>query len=513
MKRRTGKLSIFALPIFGTLMLLSCVGGLPPSLQRDIETENERVLTAERELQRSQQKVQQDLAQAPDLFEGAAEPAQWTASLASAREKLNSAKTDARDLAGLMHTRGRDAEARVRLLLREERESREAAQGTAQTVEAAAGKWLAFRHDLPSSLDGMNREYQAIRAVDLVPLSKTIARADADWPAKASALDSRYSTLCAIPKKAETDWSSTAAARQDAAAGKASGKQVATLIETDDTLSQEVKTLAAGQDELRSLCNQLYDSWDKILTDLDTSRYGPDTVYRERLKTVRTHFVDVASKKTETHSEEHWANVSEASFRAVENDLGMAISHKDAGLFDSEAQNTPQPPGFAYVASPAEGSNQYGYWTHSGGESIWTFLPEYLLLRELLWNHDYRPVAASEYGAYRMAQRSGSTYYGQPTPNSPPKYGSHGTFTQSHYASSRYVQSGGFKGSAYASRGSGSSPGASFGNSHSDPHSGPSVGNDSAGKRFGKQPGAPQGQRFGRSGGFRPSGRGFGRRR
>jgi hypothetical protein len=130
-----------------------------------------------------------------------------------------------------------------------------------------------------------------------------------------------------------------------------------------------------------------------------------------------------------------------------------------------------------------------------------------LLLRELLWNHDYRPVMPADYGAYRMAQRSGASYYGQRTPASAPTYGSHGTFTQSHYAGSRYVQSGGFNGSAYASRGSAGSP--QFG-----PHAASAPSNSSSGMRFGRQPGSPPaGQRFGRPGGFRPSGRGFGRRR
>jgi hypothetical protein len=110
-----------------------------------------------------------------------------------------------------------------------------------------------------------------------------------------------------------------------------------------------------------------------------------------------------------------------------------------------------------------------------------------LILRELLWNHSYQPVVMGDYSAYRTAQRNGTSYYGQRTPDSPPKYGSHGTFTQSNYAT--------------APR---SSP--SFGSSE----------NGSAGKRFGRQAGSPpMGQRYGRpsGGGFRPSGRGFGRRR
>ncbi len=197
-------------------------------------------------------------------------------------------------------------------------------------------------------------------------------------------------------------------------------------------------------------------------------------------------------------------NVSAPAFHAVEGDVGMAIAHKDAGLFDSEAENTPEPAGFAYVASPAQGSNQYGYWSHSGGESVWTFLPQYLILRELLWNHDYRPVATDEYMAYRTAQRSGSTYYGREPATGLPKYGSHGTFTQTHYAGSRYVQSGGFKGSAYASHNSPSG----FDSSHTEAHG--AAPESGAGHRFGRAPGStPSGHRFGRPAG----GRRFGGRR
>jgi hypothetical protein len=500
------------LAIFGILLLVSCTGGLPPSLEREIGTENDRLQAAERQLKLSQDRVHQDMAQAPDLFQNASAPAEWTARLRNAHEKLDRAEDDSKELARLKHERRKDAPARAHRLLTEEHALREDALHESDAVEATAKGWLDFRHELPSSLDKMKREYEAIRAVDLAPAAKTVERSEQDWPAKKSALDSRLASLRAIPETAQKQWSATEAARQDAASGKASGAEVVTLIQADEALSQQEKTLAAGPGEMSALSGQLYDAWDKILTDLDAAHYGEDTVYRERLKTVRTHFIDVAAKKTETHSDERWTNVPEASFRAVENDLGMAIAHKDAGLFDSEAQNVPQPPGFAYVASPAEGSNQYGYWTHSGGENFWTFLPQYLLMRELLWNHDYRPVAMGEYGAYRMAQRSGSSYYGRETPASPPKYGSHGTFTQSHYADSRYVQSGGFKGSAYASRGS-AGPASSFSRPQAGPMGGAAANENGAGHRFGRQAGSPSGQRFGHSGGFRPSGRGFGRRR
>jgi hypothetical protein len=146
---------------------------------------------------------------------------------------------------------------------------------------------------------------------------------------------------------------------------------------------------------------------------------------------------------------------------------------------------------------------QYGYWSHEGGQSVWTFLPEYLIMRQLLWGPSYRPIYINEYSGYQTALRSGRTYYGQESPASPPKYGSHGTFTQQRYANSRYVQSGGYNSSGYASNrsaGSASRPEPGFhpGNSSSE--------NGSAGKRFG---GSSGGQKFG-SGSSGSSGQRFG---
>ena len=300
MKRLQGALSLFAI-----VLMVSCAGGLPPSVQREIVDENARITSDEQELQRSRDRLQKDIAQAPDLFEAAPEADQWRANYGAARTKLTLAKADAQQLEGLSHDRGNDLEVRVRRLLADERGLRQSAEATWKAQEAAAGRWLAFRNDLPTSLATMNREYQTIRTVDLAPLAKTVAQAEKDWPAKTPDLDGRLANLRAIPQKAETEWTSTAAARQDAAAGKARGQQVATLIETNGLLTQQAQTLTAAPAELGGLCAQLYDSWDKILTDLDESHYGVEPLYRERIKTVRTHYTDVAAKKTETHSEEH----------------------------------------------------------------------------------------------------------------------------------------------------------------------------------------------------------------
>jgi hypothetical protein len=290
-------------------------------------------------------------------------------------------------------------------------------------------------------------------------------------------------------------------ARQDGAAGRARGAEVATLIEANDALVHDKDALTHGADQLEAASTQLYDSWDRILADLEVAHRGNDTVYSEKLTTVRTHYTDSGTKRGETTTDTRWTDITAPQYQSVQNDLGMTIAHKDAGLFDSEAQAKPQPPGFAYIATPEQGRNQYGYWDHSGGQSVWTWLPEYLIMRDLLWGHSYRPIYVNEFNGYRTALRSGTTYYGRETPTAPPKYGSHGTFTTQRYANSRYVQSGGFSGSAYAS-----------GRNATAPRSAPSVGEPrfgspsqdrSVGKRFGNSSG---GQRFGSGN----SGKGFG---
>ncbi len=481
-------------PLVAFALLLGCNRGLPPSLERDIGLEADRVHNAERDIQKSETALNSNLAQAPDLFKGALEVAAWKAGLSGAKADLQVAENDNRELARLVERDRPDSH--ISSLLADERRKTGTALEKSRSIDQALAKWLDYEHDPAGFVARIDREREAVRTFDFQPVSQAVHHAEQDWPAKKSVLESRLSSLTSNAKLTDTPVQATPAV----------------LIAEENTLSGQGSTLRVQAQELQSECGQLYDSWDKILTDLDRPQFGPETLYRERLKVVRTHLIDVPSKKSETHSEEHWIDVSQASFHAVENDIGMAIAHKDAGLFDSEAQNTARPPGFSYVASPSVGSNQYGYWAHNGGQSVWTFLPQYLILRELLWNHDYHPVMATEYNAYRVAQSRGTTYYGRETPTAAPKYGTHGTFTQTQYGNSRYVQSGGFKGSAYASGGS---------NSRADvpnrlrQESGTSMGRESdAGHRFGRQPGStPSGQRFGRSPSPRPSGRSFGRRR
>jgi len=495
-----------SLLLTGCVFLTSC-GTLPRSLRDEIATENDKLDQAKKQFQRTESTVKEDLAKVPDLFNGTPVATEWPARLSVAKSKLDRAEQARKDVEKV-RSNDRESLMRAERLVGEQRRLRQSAIEEASAIEGEANRWLDFQRNLPHYLAKMQQEHDDIRKADIAPVAQVVEKAERDWPAKKADLDSRLNAIRSAPDRAEQQWQASAAAREAAAAGKATGPQIATLIQADSALAEASTGVARNSENLRSLSGQLYDSWDKILEDLDVINEGREPIYREKLKTVRTHFVDVAEKKTETSSDVKWVDVSPVAYRSVEKDLGMAISHKDAGLYDSEAQNVPQPAGFAYIAPPDVGRNQYGYWTHNESGSFWTFLPQYLIMRELLWGRgSYQPIVVNEYNSYYTAQRSGRSYYGQETPQAAPKYGSHGTFTQKRYGDSRYVQSGGFKSSAFSSNPS------SAQSTQAQPRYSPSPSDNTQGRRFGRSTDEPsQGRKFGTGGSSSepPSGRRFG---
>ena len=86
MKRLTPGLLITA-----CLFFAACEGHLPNSLHQEIAAENSRLRDADRQLQRIQGTVENDLAKNPDWFRDVSEPGEWTAALRTARENLDRA--------------------------------------------------------------------------------------------------------------------------------------------------------------------------------------------------------------------------------------------------------------------------------------------------------------------------------------------------------------------------------------------------------------------------------------
>jgi hypothetical protein len=241
-------------------------------------------------------------------------------------------------------------------------------------------------------------------------------------------------------------WQSTLAQRRAATAGTISGGDSAALLAAADDLDASATALPKRAAELRGLAGQLYDSWDKILVDMEVRGFGDNRDYEQKIRTIRTH-------QGETSSEEQWMSVSKATFDSMHDELGMAIEQKPAGKYDSEAGHVPQPAGFAYVAPPSQGSNQYGHWEQHDGQSFWVFYGKYALLRDLLFNYHYRPLGRGDWDGYRAESSQGHTYYGRSEADGAPKYGTNGTATEERYSGSTYAKSGGFRNSPYAAKG------------------------------------------------------------
>jgi hypothetical protein len=346
----------------------------------------------------------------------------------------------------------------------------------------------------------MAADHQTLQHWDFAPISAVVTRAETDWPQKKSDLDTRLAALRAIPADGEIAWQSSDAARRKAEAKDLAGLDYAGLLSSAETLHTDVATMPARTQELQSLTGQLYTSWDKVLVDLRDRKSGGSRDYEEEIRTVRTKFPDAAGKDGVTTSDEAWVEIPRATYQVCENNIGMSVAHKPVGKYDTEVDEVAEPAGFAYMAPVGE-RNQYGYWDHGSGGNFWVFYGQYALMRDLLWGHSYRPIPSYEWESYRTARSSGQTYYGRDEAAGAPKYGTHGTFTQQSYSSSRYVRSaGGYGNSKYATGGfkSGqSSAGHTFGSGSKPPSSGfkprsapsfrPSFRPPSGGRSFGRR--------------------------
>ena len=156
---------------------------------------------------------------------------------------------------------------------------------------------------------------------------------------------------------------------------------------------------------------------------------------------MKTHVADAAAKGGAITSDEQWVDVPRSHLRRhAATTWAWPSSTSPPANTTSEAERVPQPAGFAYMAPPGQESNQYGYWEHRDGRDFWVFYGQYALMRDLLFNHDYRPLDRGEWDGYRTSQRSGQTYYGRDEQAGTPRYGSQGTTTHDRYAGSSYAQ-------------------------------------------------------------------------
>jgi hypothetical protein len=483
MNRSTLRFLAVVLGALIVLVLFAGLDNLPRPVRAEIDSERAALTSAQKQAAASKDEVTREVGDNPDLFRTVQGSDQWPAQLTQAQGQLTSAQRDMDELNKLEKANRRRDAARVNQLLTEERGYRATADAQVGAIRKTAAHWIEIKDQLPSELAEMDRDYHAVHAFDLAPVTATAMKAEADWPAKKGDLDTRLTALRSEIASTDTVWQSSADQRKAAAAKDFAHLNFTAFAGAEDSLKTAAVDVPKKAGDLQSLTGQLYSSWDKVLVDMETRGHGSGRTYDQKIRTVTTHVDSATAKPAATTSNEQWVMVSEATYKTEQPDLGMAIEHKPAGEYDSEADRVPQPAGFAYMAPPSQGSNQYGYWEHRDGQSFWVFYGQYALMRDLLFNHYYRPLPPYEYEDYRNYQRSGHTYYGRDEAAGAPKYGTQGTVTQDRYSGSTFARSGGFRSSQYASK---------SGSYRSSPYSGPAA----------RQPGAdPEGKHFGKFGG------------
>ncbi|HYW41948.1 MAG TPA: hypothetical protein VE959_03765 [Bryobacteraceae bacterium] len=425
---------------------------LPRDLRKQIDADRAAVVSAQKQLASTQDEVLGDLTSDPALFGAVAASGQWPEQLSKALGDLQFASRDMEQLSALeKQNRGSDR-SQAESLLAQERGLRTGAMNQAAAIQKEAVRWVDFKRHLPDELQAMEREYNAVHGFDLAPVTNTVQKAEADWPEKQADLESRLAGLRGFVTRGDAAWNSSAEARRVAAAGDLAKVDLTALVSAAGSLKESADSLPKQSDELQSLGAQLYGAWDKVLIDMEVRSGGGE--YDQKIRTVNTHLADANAKTGEITSDEKWVPVSHTVYESQKNDLGMAIEHKPGGKYDFEAERVAQPAGFAYVAPPSQGSNQYGYWEHRGGGDFWVFYGQYALLRDLLFNRQYQPLPRGDWEEYRTYHSRGETYYGRDTAagQNVPRYGTQGTTTQDRYSGSTFAKGGGFKDSKYASK-------------------------------------------------------------
>jgi hypothetical protein len=459
---------------------------LPGSLRARIDSERAALGTAQKQVSAAQDAVVRDVHAHTDLFKSLPESSQWPGRFSQAAATLQSAEAPMRDLTQLEKDGHYQDRARAESLLATVRGLRNTAESQAAKTQAEASRIIERASHLPAEAQQMERDYHSIQAFDLAPLKAAVARAQSDWPEKKIDLETRLASVTGLVSQADGVWQSTTKARAEVAAGPNAGFDTGAFLSAGDQLKAAADSLPRKAAELQALSGQLYDVWDKILVDMQTRGSGSSRDYQQKIRTVRTRLPNGAAKNGTTTADEQWASVSQATFNATRYNLGMAIEHKSAGKYDFEAEHVAEPAGFAYMAPPSQGSNQYGYWENRGGQSFWVWYGQYALLRDLLFNHSYRPLPRDDWEGYRTYRDRGQTYYGRDYESNAPKYGTNGTTTQDRYAGSTYGQSGGFRNSPYASK---------SGSYRDSPYATPGArnpGEDSSPRSFGRnRPSAP----------------------
>jgi hypothetical protein len=455
-------LGILAIVIIALMAIVATAGldNLPRNLKSSIDAAGARLSTDHKLFDEERTKIERAIYSEPALFRTRA--AAWQTRIEKGRVEVSKAYAELADLKKLAQEDRRQDAKRVEEGLARLDSLRATSVDEVHQIGVEVERWLGYKRNLPKQLQAMNADYDAVRAFDVESATAGARKAILDWPPKRTDLESRLTGLTDLKTRAEESWNRSADLR--AQAGKDDESfDYAGLFQSADQLAQAQQQLKEGAETVNRLAGQLYVNWDKLLLDVEEER--------QRVRFVRTRYADATLQGGETTQEEKWEPVEPARREQLERNVGMVVAHKPAGKYDSEADTGTQAPGYAYVAPPGQ-ANAYGSWNNG----VWSWLPQYLILSQLLRGPSIPPITMGDYGSYQRARQRGDVYYG---PYGPRMRSSGGLLRRTidsvrsgssmgggfwrereqprassgGYSGSRYQNRGSYSGSRYQSRG------------------------------------------------------------
>lgn len=398
-KRSLGYLAVILILLM-VVVASAGLDNLPGSTRQAAEASISSLSTGRQQFDRNRQQVLAAIASDPSLFRS--QEATLRSGLEAAQAKLVASETTATKLKSMLdaNRRGdRDVVASA---------SENIAKSTAEAVKESesaveeAKRWIDYKQHTPELLEDLKSRFEALSSFDVESAAAPVRKAMVDWPEKRQDLESRLAGVNAIKSRATEVWNNTAEPRAEAEKKDYAAVDYGVLIGGLRALETPSTDIKRAVDTTNALASQLYLGRDKVLLDLDDS--GP----RQRVRVVETKYTDASLQNPQVSNTERWESIDENRFSQLGQAIDMVVERKAPGKYEAETDKRVQAPGYAYIA-PAGQSNQYGYWSNG----VWSWLPQYLILSQMLRGPSYPPVRVDDYYNYDRYRTRGGTWYGR----------------------------------------------------------------------------------------------------
>jgi len=407
----------------------SLFGGLPGSIRTQFEQEMGGVATAEGQLNANREKVRSLVAGDPGFLEPIEQREEWQNTFDLAAQKLQEAKQVLEQQAKpLFDNNDPDDAEKLKSWLNQARSDRTQAENDYTTVSHRAERLVTYKAKRGDMVKEAETAYKALSRDSIAGLQAKADQAASDWPEKKDDLTSRMAVFGTLLESADNCFKFVMGENEK----PENSIDFDALVHNHDALLQIRDSFSQSFASIPVLLEQLYVSWDKILSDMEIKE-GYEVEFYHHYKMIRVGRDNTPSEETAAQK------VAKEYYLKHENNLGMTLESKPKGKYDFEADKQTSPPGYGYV-----GNSHYGKWERRSGGSFWVFYGQYALMRDLFWGpRYYQPIHRSDWDGYRQARSSGRTYYGRDTAGKT-VYGSKGSMAKTKYSNSKYTSSGGY---------------------------------------------------------------------